>query len=113
MKIQFLDKDGWPVTLTRGRIIRNVLRLILHTKKIRFGEFVQNAKESGSTMHTAGAVTQGAEMDKKTTVLVLPGSRRCRIANGADIFHDNRREVYHEPPGSPPRVFMGIECVCS
>ena len=56
MKIQYLDKDGWPVTLTRGRIIRNALRLILYTKKIRFGEFVQNATAYGSTADTAGTV---------------------------------------------------------
>lgn len=54
MKIQYLDKDGWPVTLTRGRIIRNALRLILHTKMIRFGEFAQNATAHGSTTDTAG-----------------------------------------------------------
>ena len=56
MKIQYLDKDGWPVTLTRGRIIRNALRLILHTKKIRFGEFAQNAAAHGSITDTAGPV---------------------------------------------------------
>lgn len=56
MKIIFLDKHGWPVTMTRGRAIQNALRLILHTRKIRFGGFAPTVAASGSMTDTAGHV---------------------------------------------------------
>ncbi len=34
MKIQFLDKYGWPVETIKGRWVQNTLRLIIHTRKM-------------------------------------------------------------------------------
>lgn len=38
MKINFLDKYGWPVITIKGRIILNFLRRVIHTRKICFGD---------------------------------------------------------------------------
>jgi hypothetical protein len=34
MKIEFLDKYGYPVERIKGRWFVNIIRVILHTKKI-------------------------------------------------------------------------------
>ena len=33
----FLDKFGWPVETVKGRPVLNLLRLLIHTRKIRRG----------------------------------------------------------------------------
>ena len=37
--MQFLDKFGWPVERFKGRKVINLIRLILHTRKIKCGKF--------------------------------------------------------------------------
>lgn len=34
MKLQPLDKHGWPVERVKGRPIMNALRILLHTRRI-------------------------------------------------------------------------------
>ena len=35
----FLDKYKFPVETTKGKIIQNILRLIIHTRYIKFGHW--------------------------------------------------------------------------
>lgn len=37
--MQFLDKHDWPVERIRGRPITNLIRLLIHTRKIRRGKW--------------------------------------------------------------------------
>ena len=37
--MQFLDKYGWPVERVKGRWFLNLLRLLVHTRKIKGGKF--------------------------------------------------------------------------
>lgn len=37
--MQFLDKHGWPVERIKGRRITNLIRLLIHTRKIRRGKW--------------------------------------------------------------------------
>ncbi len=34
LKIYFIDKDGWPMELVKGRYFQNALRLVLHSRRI-------------------------------------------------------------------------------
>lgn len=36
MKLEFLDKYGWPVERFSGRPVTNFIRLLLHTRRIRW-----------------------------------------------------------------------------
>lgn len=41
-KLIFIAKSGWPVEMLRGRPIINLIRIILHTKKIqRYEKYYQ------------------------------------------------------------------------
>lgn len=35
MKIEFYDKHGFPVERIKGRWFQNLLRLIIHTRKVK------------------------------------------------------------------------------
>lgn len=37
--MQFLDKYGWPVVKIKGRPVVNLIRLLLHTRKVKLGKF--------------------------------------------------------------------------
>jgi len=38
IRINFCDKWGWPVTKIKGKPITNLIRKIIHTRKIRLGD---------------------------------------------------------------------------
>jgi len=38
--MQYLDRLGWPVERIKGRWFLNILRLLIHTRKIKRGSFV-------------------------------------------------------------------------
>jgi len=33
----FLDRDGYPVEKIKGHLVRNILRRVIHTRRIRKG----------------------------------------------------------------------------
>ena len=39
--MQYLDKLGWPVERVKGRGVFNLLRLLVHTRKIKRGAFTR------------------------------------------------------------------------
>ena len=38
--MQYLDKLGWPVERIKGRWFLNIIRLLIHTRKIIRGSFI-------------------------------------------------------------------------
>ena len=38
--MQYLDKLGWPVERIKGRWFLNLLRLLIHTRKVKTGSFI-------------------------------------------------------------------------
>lgn len=45
MKLTFIDKHGWPVECVIGRPFLNLVRRLIHTRKIYFGTYDEYRKE--------------------------------------------------------------------
>lgn len=50
--MQFLDKLGWPVVRIKGRPIVNLIRLLLHTRKVELGTFTHDVGPSDQNVGT-------------------------------------------------------------
>ncbi len=51
-EIHLLDKHGWPVETVKGRKIRNFLRLLIHTRKIKRGPWKTHDSSTDSNNGT-------------------------------------------------------------
>jgi hypothetical protein len=48
--MQFLDKLGWPVETLKGRPVSNFFRRVIHTRKIKRGNFKYQPRKNSSVL---------------------------------------------------------------
>lgn len=94
--MQFLDKYGWPVERVKGRWFFNLIRIIIHTKKIReFPDFNFNKKWKTTSWLNRFCARHTARVIYRTNVDCCQVDGWSELKREYEMINTNKFQLIH------------------